>query len=211
MGQSRPLFVFYFRSFLVTISIQIEKSKDGVLGIRTRGRRMVGADKTTELWRPPFVKYFYWSSKEVYIRNDNTNLHTHKSILDTSSYLAIKFCEVLMSFKKMGQTRHLFIIFVPYTMGWQTIVSNLIVNGKSLLIWTRSMVGADESTEPWWSPKLWYVFIKFVWSWVHILGISPYFDGDYATSKLRVKQQISELYKTIKIQIISDQTNSMTR
>ena len=50
MGQYRPLFV-YFRSFLVTISI--EKSIDGVLGIRTRGRMMVGADETTELWRPP--------------------------------------------------------------------------------------------------------------------------------------------------------------
>ena len=47
MGQSRPLFV-YFRSFLVTISIQIEKSIDGVLGIRTRGLRVVGADETTE-------------------------------------------------------------------------------------------------------------------------------------------------------------------
>ena len=54
MGQSRPLFV-YFRSFLITISIQIEKSIDGVLGIRTWGRRMVGADETTELWRPPQV------------------------------------------------------------------------------------------------------------------------------------------------------------
>ena len=53
MGQSRPLFV-YFRHFLDTISIiQIEKSIDGVLGIRTRGRRMIGADETTELWRPP--------------------------------------------------------------------------------------------------------------------------------------------------------------
>ena len=51
MGQFRPLFV-YFRYFLDTISI-IEKSVDGVLGIRTRGRRMVGADETTELWRPP--------------------------------------------------------------------------------------------------------------------------------------------------------------
>ena len=50
MGQSRPLFV-YFHSFLITISIQIEKSVDGVLGIRTQGRRMVGAAKTTELWR----------------------------------------------------------------------------------------------------------------------------------------------------------------
>ena len=52
MGQSRPLFV-YFCYFLITISItQIEKSVDGVLGIRTWGRRMVGADETTELWRP---------------------------------------------------------------------------------------------------------------------------------------------------------------
>ena len=55
MGQSRPLFCFYCRSFLVTISIQIEKSKDGVLGIWTRGHRMVGADETTELWRPPNI------------------------------------------------------------------------------------------------------------------------------------------------------------
>ena len=53
MGQSRPLFV-YFRPFLITISIQIEKSVDGVLGIRTRGRRMVDADETTELWQPPW-------------------------------------------------------------------------------------------------------------------------------------------------------------
>ena len=51
MGQSQPLFV-YFRSFLIIISTQIEKSIDGVLGIRTRGRRMIGADETTELWRP---------------------------------------------------------------------------------------------------------------------------------------------------------------
>ena len=56
MGQSRPLFV-YFRSF-ITISIQIEKSIDGVLGIQTRGRRMVGADETTELWRPPMSLLF---------------------------------------------------------------------------------------------------------------------------------------------------------
>ena len=50
MGQYRPLFV-YFSYFLDTISImQIEKSLDGVLGIRTWGHRMVGADETTELW-----------------------------------------------------------------------------------------------------------------------------------------------------------------
>ena len=53
MGLSRLLIV-YFRYFLDTISIiQIEKSLDGVHGIRTRGCKMVGADKTTELWQPP--------------------------------------------------------------------------------------------------------------------------------------------------------------
>ena len=55
MGRSRHLFV-YFRSFLIQITIsiiQIEKSVDGVLGIRTRGRRMVGEDETTELWWHP--------------------------------------------------------------------------------------------------------------------------------------------------------------
>ena len=57
MGQSLPLFV-YFCYFLITISIiQIEKSVDGVLGIQTWGLRMVGADKTTELWRPWFCYY----------------------------------------------------------------------------------------------------------------------------------------------------------
>ena len=58
MGQSRPLFV-YFHYFLDTIStIHIEKSIDGVLGIRTQCRRMVGADEITELWRPPRVGLF---------------------------------------------------------------------------------------------------------------------------------------------------------
>ena len=59
MGQSRPLFV-YFCYFLDTISIiQIEKNINGVVGIQTRGRRMVGADKTTELWRTPNILFFY--------------------------------------------------------------------------------------------------------------------------------------------------------
>ena len=45
MGHSRPLFV-YFCPFRITISIiQIVKSLDGVHGIQTHSRRMVGADK----------------------------------------------------------------------------------------------------------------------------------------------------------------------
>ena len=47
--------LFLFISFLFSLQFQykIGKSIDGVLGIRTWGRRMVGADETTELWRPP--------------------------------------------------------------------------------------------------------------------------------------------------------------
>ena len=61
MGQSLPLFV-YFRSFFIKISIQIEKSVEGVLGIRTRGRIMVGVDKTTGLWRPTTAKLLCYTT-----------------------------------------------------------------------------------------------------------------------------------------------------
>ena len=47
------LFFVYFHHFHITNQLQIEKSVDGVLGIQTQGRRMVDADETTELWRPP--------------------------------------------------------------------------------------------------------------------------------------------------------------
>ena len=58
-GPIPPLFCL-FTFFFVTISIQIEKSIDVVLGIRTRGRRMVGAYETMELWRPLWrLLHFY--------------------------------------------------------------------------------------------------------------------------------------------------------
>ena len=65
MGQSRPL-IAYFRSFLVTISIQIKKSIDGVLGIQTQDRRMVGADEAMELWRPPNVSNLQCTTLQNY-------------------------------------------------------------------------------------------------------------------------------------------------
>ena len=74
------LFFVYFRSFLITISmIQIEKRVDGELGIRTRGCMMVGADDTTELWRPTilhFTSVFKWAHPLplfVYFRSFQTN------------------------------------------------------------------------------------------------------------------------------------------
>ena len=52
MGQTRPLFV-YFRPFLNSMTITVQnltiKSVDGVLGTRTRGGKMVGADESTEI------------------------------------------------------------------------------------------------------------------------------------------------------------------
>ena len=55
MGQSRPLFVYFLNTIAI---IQFEKRVDGVLGFRTQGHRMVGADETTELWRPPAINCF---------------------------------------------------------------------------------------------------------------------------------------------------------
>ena len=52
MGQSRPLFRLLSSPPHITNQLQIEKSIDGVLEIRTQGHRMVGADVTTELWQP---------------------------------------------------------------------------------------------------------------------------------------------------------------
>ena len=49
MGQSRPFFINFCSFLISTLIIQIEKSVDGVLVIRTRGCKMVGADETTEL------------------------------------------------------------------------------------------------------------------------------------------------------------------
>ena len=56
MGQTRQLCV-YFRPFSQNndkCSTKLDyKSVDGVLGIRTQGRWMVGAEESTEQWRPP--------------------------------------------------------------------------------------------------------------------------------------------------------------
>ena len=57
MGQSRPLFVNF--SLFSWYIFNNTKSVVGVLGIQTWGRRMVSADETTELWRPPNIIFLY--------------------------------------------------------------------------------------------------------------------------------------------------------
>ena len=73
------LFLVYYRPFLIpiaiTISIQIEKS----VNIRTQGRRMVGADETTELWRPPH---------NFFLSHLNTNTRSTSNFLSLSLIFA---------------------------------------------------------------------------------------------------------------------------
>ena len=63
MCRTRPLFClfsFFLQDKYSTNLTLIDITIDGVLGIQTWGRRIVGADKTTELWRPPFLTTFYY-------------------------------------------------------------------------------------------------------------------------------------------------------
>ena len=56
MGQSRLLFSLF--QSLYHVPIQIDKSVDGVLKSRTRGSRMEGAHKSTELRLYPITILF---------------------------------------------------------------------------------------------------------------------------------------------------------
>ena len=59
-GQSRPLFCLFSSFSHYNFSNTNRKSVVGVLGIRTRGRRRVGADETMELWWPPRRLLLVW-------------------------------------------------------------------------------------------------------------------------------------------------------
>ena len=83
MGQSQPLFSL-FSSFLVTISIiQIEKSADGVLGIRTRSHKMVGADETTIL---AHIGNRFPSQKRFSNDRNTLGRSAHEKFYDTFSF-----------------------------------------------------------------------------------------------------------------------------
>ena len=90
------LFLFIFVLFHIRIQLQIEKSVDGVLGIRTRGHRMVGTDKTTELWRPPNISIITHLNE---IELDGTFVWQHYCIIEGHKNLLF----VTLSFFKNGQ------------------------------------------------------------------------------------------------------------
>ena len=132
MGPTRPLF-FYFCPFLITISIiQIEKSSDGELGTWTRGRRMVGTDKTKEPWWPPTRLLFTfpnaWRQRNVatddWFRTEGLCGH-HQPLyqLRHSHCLGLHHTSF-----KMGKTRplfHLFQLFLNKKHNFYIFVTNV--------------------------------------------------------------------------------------
>ena len=64
-----------------------KKSIDGVLGIRTRGRRMVGADETTELW---LFGLHFSQSKNSRLLNLHFQVHHKHTVM---LYLIVSFLE----------------------------------------------------------------------------------------------------------------------
>ena len=54
-GPISASFSIYFRLFnMLQFKLKLNKSVDGVFGIRTRGGLMEGANESTELWRHPY-------------------------------------------------------------------------------------------------------------------------------------------------------------
>ena len=79
-GPNLASFLFIFVLFSFQIQFQrykLKKSIDGVLGIRTRGRRIVGTDKTAELWRPPLYLFLRIINIEPRIEQPFNFSHGH--------------------------------------------------------------------------------------------------------------------------------------
>ena len=60
-----------------------------MLGIRTRGCRMVGADKTTELWWPPMLQFL---SHFLKVRLKLSAIHGILFLLVSSITVSIRHC-----------------------------------------------------------------------------------------------------------------------
>ena len=106
MDQSRPLFV-YFRPFLITISIiQIEKSIDGVLEIRTRGCKIcrhrqnhgaMAADlNKREIWKESFEAFskpdeMRWKKRRNKLRQDPEETRSERAKMLSRNFLMSTF------------------------------------------------------------------------------------------------------------------------
>ena len=63
MGPNRPLSVYLDPFINTTTNVVHNLTINGLLGIRTLDRKMVGTDESTELWRPPSKGFKLFSSR----------------------------------------------------------------------------------------------------------------------------------------------------
>ena len=130
MGQSRPLFV-YFRPFLIPNINNTNWTKRGLLGIRTRGRRMVGTDETTEL-RCPLSYCQCYTTYSIFVGNVENDLNIGK-------FNNLPILDHLFAF----ETPLLCIIFVTGLIFSQKMfhnfVQSLLLKVCSYPIWTAKL------------------------------------------------------------------------
>ena len=80
------LFIFVFSTWLK--SILIDKGIDGVLGTRTWGSRMEGANKSTELWRHPSINCVESMIKDAFTTGKSLDgIRTRGRINQSAIYL----------------------------------------------------------------------------------------------------------------------------
>ena len=85
MGQPRPLFRIFLSFSHSNINQNVNNTKwknvDGVLGMRTRGYKMVGADKTTKYvveFLSGYFTYRLYKGLHMYpYKNTDTDMQTH--------------------------------------------------------------------------------------------------------------------------------------
>ena len=101
MAQTRPFYLLSFFSHDKYSANTInDKSVDGVLGIRTRGGRMVGADKSTQLWRHPLMYYFWqFRAEHTYV----VAKAVRRFVCRNLAYLLTKSCHKHFPFQRMNE------------------------------------------------------------------------------------------------------------
>ena len=127
-----PLFV-YFRHVLMTITIrQIDKSIEGLLGIWTRGHRIVGADETTELWRPPSAVPSFERVRWCQSRN---YFSAERSALDRAWKTGFLGCLTFLPFKEIFSSQP------SYEYNW-------LVTAKTCIAWTHFLCWSLLKSDP---------------------------------------------------------------
>ena len=90
-----------------------------MLGIRTRGRRMVGADKTTELWQPPQT-YLLISFNNIFFTSyDVLSMFSQSnSLFNLSIFLHLSLSILIQLFLIFSDSLSLSISFLSFFLSF---------------------------------------------------------------------------------------------